>query len=59
MAEHKQEVTALESRKKELNEDIAAQVNNVERLKSSFETTEEEFKKKYMAERKEWLDERQ
>lgn len=59
VAEHKQEVTALESRKKELNEDIAAQVNNVERLKSSFETTEEEFKKKYMAERKEWLDERQ
>lgn len=59
VAEHKQEVTALENRKKELNEDIAAQVNNVERLKSSFETTEEEFKKKYMAERKEWLDERQ
>lgn len=59
VAEHKQEVTTLENRKKELNEDIAAQVNNVERLKSSFETTEEEFQKKYMAERKEWLEERQ
>ncbi len=59
VTEHQHEVTTLENRKKELNEDIAAQVTNVERLKSSFETTEEEFKKKYMAERKEWLDARQ
>lgn len=57
--ENQIQVTTLENRKKELNEDIAAQVNNVEKLKASFETTEEEFKKKYMAERKEWLDERQ
>ena len=54
-----EQVVQLETRKRELNEDIAAQVTNVEKLKSSFELTEEEFKKKYMAERKEWLDERQ
>ncbi len=57
--ENQMQVTSLEARKRELNEDIAAQVNNVEKLKSSFESTEEEFKKKYMAERKTWLEERQ
>ena len=51
-------IVSQESRKKELNGDIAAQVENIEKLKTSFETTEEEFKKKYMAERKVWLDER-
>lgn len=59
VTENQQQVSHLETRKRELNEDITAQVNNVERLKNSFETTEEEFKKKYMAERKVWLDERQ
>ena len=49
----------LATRKKELNADIATQVENIEKLKTSYETTEEEFKKKYMTERKEWLDERQ
>lgn len=57
--ENKYELNGLETRKRELNEDIAAQVENVEKLKSSFETTEEEFKKKYMAERAVWLEERQ
>lgn len=52
-------IDELATRKKELNNDIAAQVENIERLKSSYETTEEEFKKKYMIERKLWLDERQ
>ena len=42
-----------------MNSDIAEQVENIERLKQSYETTEEEFKKKYMAERKVWLEERQ
>ena len=52
-------IDGLATRKKELNNDIATQVENIEKLKSSYQTTEEEFKKKYMAERKEWLDERQ
>lgn len=52
-------IDSLATRKKELNNDIAEQVENIERLKSSYETTEEEFKKKYMTERKIWLDERQ
>ena len=52
-------VDALATRKKELNNDITTQVENIEKLKASFQTTEEEFKKKYMAERAEWLDERQ
>lgn len=56
---YRNEVDRLENRKQELNSDIATQVDNVEKLKSSFETTEEEFKKKYMAERKVWLEERQ
>ena len=59
VVENKQEVSQLETRKRELNGDIAAQVSNVEKLKSSFEMTEEEFQKKYMAERKVWLEERQ
>ena len=46
-------IDGLATRKKELNNDIATQVENIEQI------TEEEFKKKYMAERKEWLDERQ
>lgn len=54
-----EQVTHLETRKRELNDDIATQVSNVEKLKVSFETTEEEFKKKYLAERKLWMDERQ
>ena len=52
-------IDGLATRKKELNNDIATQVENIEKLKNSYQTTEEEFKKKYMAERKEWLDERQ
>ena len=52
-------IDSLATRKKELNTDIATQVENIEKLKTSYQTTEEEFKKKYMAERKEWLDERQ
>lgn len=52
-------IDTLANRKKELNTDIAAQVENIEKLKTSYQTTEEEFKKKYMAERKEWLDKRQ
>ena len=59
IAQGKLEINSLETRKRDLNEDISTQVNNVEKLKASFETTEEEFKKKYMAERKAWLDERQ
>lgn len=54
-----EQVVQLETRKRELNEDIATQVSNAERLKVSFETTEEEFKKKYLAERKTWVEERQ
>lgn len=53
------QIDTLATRKKELNADIAEQVENIERLKNSYQSTEEEFKKKYMAERKEWLDERQ
>lgn len=49
----------LEERKSELNKDIAAQVDNIERLKSSYTTAEEEFKKKYMNERTTWLKDRQ
>lgn len=52
-------IDGLATRKKELNNDIATQVENIEKLKTSYQTTEEEFRKKYMAERKEWLDERQ
>lgn len=52
-------IDSLATRKKELNADIATQVENIEKLKTSYQITEEEFKKKYMAERKEWLDERQ
>jgi len=52
-------VDELATRKKELNNDIAIQVENIEKLKESYQTTEEEFKKKYMLERKEWLDKRQ
>jgi len=52
-------IDGLVTRKKELNNDIATQVENIEKLKTSYQTTEEEFRKKYMAERKEWLDERQ
>lgn len=58
LRENKNIIASQENRKKELNGDIAAQVENIEKLKTSFETTEEEFKKKYMAERKVWLDER-
>ena len=54
-----QEVANNERRKQDLNNDIADQVENIERLKSSFETTKEEFEKKYMADRKAWLDDRQ
>lgn len=54
-----QEVANNERRKQDLNNDIADQVENIERLKSSFETTKEEFEKKYMADRKNWLDDRQ
>ncbi len=53
------QVDALATRKKELNADIAGQVENIERLKTSYQTTQEEFEKKYMSERKEWLQERQ
>jgi len=59
LVEERFTVDGLAIRKKELNNDIAAQVENIERLKASYETTEEEFKKKYMTERKIWLDERQ
>lgn len=59
IAQGKLEINSLETRKRDLNEDISTQVTNVEKLKASFETTEEEFKKKYMTERKAWLDERQ
>lgn len=52
-------IDGLATRKKELNNDIATQVENIEKLKTSYQTTEEEFRKKYMTERKEWLDERQ
>ena len=52
-------VDGLASRKKELNSDIAAQIENVERLKTSYDQTEEEFKKKYMMERQQWINERQ
>ena len=53
------QVDTLATRKKELNADIAGQVENIERLKTSYQTTQEEFEKKYMSERKEWLQERQ
>ena len=59
IVENRFTIDGLATRKKELNDDIAGQVENIERLKQSYETTEEEFKKKYMAERKIWLDERQ
>jgi len=42
-----------------LNNDIATRTENVEKLKSLYQTVEDEYKKKYMAERKEWLNERQ
>lgn len=53
------QVDALATRKKELNADIAGQVENIERLKTSYQTAQEEFEKKYMNERKVWLQERQ
>jgi len=59
IVENRFTIDSLANRKKELNNDIATQVENIEKLKTSYQTTEEEFKKKYMAERKEWLDERQ
>ena len=59
ITENRCEITALAIRKKDLNSDIATQVENIEKLKESYQTTEEEFKKKYMLERKEWLDKRQ
>ena len=59
IVENRFTIDSLANRKKELNNDIATQVENIEKLKTSYQTTEEEFRKKYMAERKEWLDERQ
>lgn len=58
MRDNNSAIASQESRKKELNGDIAAQVENIEKLKASFETTEEEFQKNYMATRKAWLEER-
>ena len=52
-------IDSLATRKQELNNDIATQAENLEKLQLSYQTAEEEFKKKYMLERKEWLDERQ
>ena len=59
LVEERFAVDGLATRKKELNSEIAEQIENIERLKTSYETTEDEFKKKYMAERKIWLEERQ
>ena len=53
------QIDSLATRKKELNADIAEQVENIERLKTSYQTAQEEFEKKYMAERKNWLQQRQ
>lgn len=59
IAEDQVIVDGLNDQKKELNNDIATRTENVEKLKSLYQTVEDEYKKKYMAERKEWLDERQ
>ena len=53
------QIDSLATRKKELNADIAEQVENIERLKTSYQVAQEEFEKKYMAERKDWLQQRQ
>ena len=49
----------LNARKEELNKDIANSLRQVEQLKESFETTEEQFKRNYMNERKDWVEARQ
>ena len=49
----------LSARKEELNKDIANSLRQVEQLKKSFETTEEQFKRNYMNERKDWVEARQ
>lgn len=59
IVEHRFKVDELATRKKELNDDIVIQVENVEKLKQSYQLTEEEFKKKYLAERQAWIDKRQ
>lgn len=59
IVEHRFKIDELATRKKELNDDIATQVENVEKLKQSYELTEEEFKKKYLTERQVWIDKRQ
>lgn len=53
--QYKKQVTHLEERKNELNADIEGQVTNVERLKASFELTQQEFEKKYLAEQQSWI----
>ena len=52
-------VDELATRKKELNSDIAAQIENVEKLKQSYESTKEEFEKKYLLEQEQWISARQ
>ncbi len=52
-------IDSLATQKKELNNDIATQADHLEKLQLSYQAAEEEFKKKYMLERKEWLDKRQ
>lgn len=59
LVEERFRVDELATRKKELNSDIAAQIENVEKLKQSYESTKEEFEKKYLLEQEQWISARQ
>ena len=50
---------ALTTRKQELVQDITDSAKQVEQLKASYETTEEQFRRNYMNERKDWVEARQ
>ena len=58
-AQLKEALFQNEKRKTSLEKDIENQVNNLERLKISYQTAQEEFEEKYKSEQQYWIQERQ
>ena len=52
-------VTYLEQRKSDLTNDISASAQQAEQLKQSYELAEEQYRRNYMNERKDWVEARQ
>ena len=52
-------VTYLEQRKLDLTNDISASAQQAEQLKQSYELAEEQYRRNYMNERKDWVEARQ